>query len=35
MLYVFGMPASLVIGKIVPAIGVATFLGNLWYFYEA
>lgn len=35
MLFAFGMPASIVIGQIVPAIGVATFLGNLWYFYEA
>ena len=35
MIAVFGMPASIVIGKIVPAIGVATFLGNLWYYYEA
>lgn len=35
MIGVFGMPASIVIGQIVPAIGVAMFLGNLWYFYEA
>ena len=35
MIAVFGMPASIVIGQIVPAIGVASFLGNLWYFYEA
>lgn len=32
---VFGMPADLVIGRIVPGIGLAIFLGNLWYFYEA
>lgn len=31
----FGMPADLVIGRIVPAIGVANFLGCLWYFGEA
>lgn len=31
----FGMPTDLVIGKIVPAIGIANLLGNLWYFYEA
>lgn len=35
MIFVFGMPASLVIGRIVPAVGLANFLGNLWYFYEA
>lgn len=35
MLFVFGMPASIVIGKIVPAIGIANFIGNLWYFNEA
>lgn len=35
LIFVFGMPASVVIGKMVPAIGVANFLGNLWYFYEA
>lgn len=35
MLFVFGMPVQIVIGKILPAIGVITFLGNLWYFYEA
>ncbi|WP_242948947.1 uracil permease [Clostridium amylolyticum] len=35
MIYAFGMPASIVIGKILPAIGVVNFLGNLWYFYEA
>lgn len=32
---VFGMPASVVIGKIVPGIGLAVFVGNFWYFYEA
>lgn len=35
MTVVFGMPASIVIGKIVPGIGVAICLGNLWYFLEA
>lgn len=35
MIYVFGMPASLVIGRIVPAIGFINFAGNLWYFFEA
>lgn len=35
MTVVFGMPASIVIGKVVPGIGLAIFLGNLWYFYEA
>lgn len=35
MIFVFGMPSSIVIGKIVPAIGIVNFLGNLWYFYEA
>lgn len=35
MLFVFGMPASIVLGKILPAIGIVSFLGNLWYFYEA
>lgn len=32
---VFGMPAEIVIGRIVPGIGLAICLGNLWYFYEA
>lgn len=35
MTMVFGMPASIVIGKVVPGIGLAIFVGNLWYFYEA
>ncbi len=35
MLFVFGMPSSLVLGKMLPAIGIATLLGNVWYFYEA
>lgn len=35
MLFVFGMPVSIVLGKIIPAIGIVTFLGNLWYFNEA
>ena len=35
MTMVFGMPARIVIGKVVPGIGLAIFLGNLWYFYEA
>ena len=35
MLLVFGMPADIVLGKIVPGIGLAIFAGNLWYFYEA
>ena len=35
MTVVFGMPASIVIGKVVPGIGLAIFLGNLWYFFEA
>lgn len=35
MLFVFGMPANIVLGKIVPGIGLAIFAGNLWYFYEA
>ncbi|MGI5958957.1 MAG: uracil permease [Massiliimalia sp.] len=35
LILVFGMPADVVIGKMVPAIGIANFLGNLWYFYEA
>lgn len=35
MIFVFGMPVALVMGKILPAIGIITFLGNLWYFYEA
>lgn len=35
MLFVFGMPVSLVIGKMLPAIGLISFLGNFWYFYEA
>ena len=35
MLLVFGMPADIVLGKIVPGIGLAIFVGNLWYFYEA
>ncbi len=35
MTAVFGMPARVVIGKVVPGIGLAIFLGNLWYFYEA
>ena len=35
MLLVFGMPADIVLGKIVPGVGLAIFAGNLWYFYEA
>lgn len=35
MLFVFGMPVDIVLGKVVPGIGVAIFAGNLWYFYEA
>ncbi len=35
MLFVFGMPSDIVLGKIVPGIGLAIFAGNLWYFYEA
>lgn len=35
MMFVFGMPAEIVLGKIVPGIGLAIFAGNLWYFYEA
>ncbi len=35
MLFVFGMPAEIVLSKIVPGIGLAIFAGNLWYFYEA
>ena len=35
LLFVFGMPADIVLGKIVPGIGLAIFAGNLWYFYEA
>lgn len=35
MTVVFGMPASIVISRVVPGIGLAVFMGNLWYFYEA
>ena len=35
LLFVFGMPSDIVLGKIVPGIGLAIFAGNLWYFYEA
>ncbi len=35
MLFVFGMPADIVLGKVVPGIGLAIFAGNLWYFFEA
>ncbi|ONI47071.1 uracil permease [Candidatus Epulonipiscium fishelsonii] len=35
MIFSFGMPADLVLGKITPAIGITVFLGNMWYFYEA
>ena len=35
MTVVFGMPAQVVIRKVVPGIGLAILLGNLWYFYEA
>lgn len=35
MVFVFGMPAELVIGKMVPAIAIATFIGNMWYAFEA
>lgn len=35
MIFVFGMPADIVLGRIVPAIGVTNFLGCLWYGYEA
>lgn len=35
MIFGFGMPVAIVMGKILPAIGIATFLGNMWYFYEA
>ena len=32
LLFVFGMPADIVLGKIVPGVGLAIFAGNLWYF---
>lgn len=32
---VFGMPMADVIGKVVPGIGIAIFVGNFWYFFEA
>ena len=35
LLFVFGLPAEIVLGKVVPGIGLAIFAGNLWYFYEA
>ncbi len=35
MTLVFGMPAPVVIGKVVPGIGLAVFVGNIWYFLEA
>lgn len=35
MLFAFGMPADIVLGKIIPGIGLAILAGNLWYFYEA
>lgn len=35
VLMAFGIPASLILGKILPGIGLAVFVGNLWYFFEA
>ena len=35
VLIAFGIPASMVIGKVLPGIGLAVFVGNIWYFFEA
>lgn len=35
VLMAFGIPASLILGKVLPGIGLAVFVGNLWYFFEA
>lgn len=35
IMLLFGFPMELIIGKIVPAIGVVIFIGSLWYFFEA
>ncbi len=35
MIYAFGMPTEIVLGKILPGLALATLFGNLWYTYEA
>lgn len=35
MIFGFGMPADIVLGRIVPGLAVATMIGNFWYVYEA
>jgi AGZA family xanthine/uracil permease-like MFS transporter len=35
MIYAFGMPTEIVMGRILPGLGLATLFGNLWYAYEA
>lgn len=35
MLFAFDMPHEIVIGRMLPGIGLSTLFGTLWYFYEA
>lgn len=35
MIFAFGMPTEIVLGKILPGLSLATLFGNLWYAYEA
>ncbi len=35
VLIAFGIPSSMVIGKVLPGMGLAVFVGNIWYFFEA
>lgn len=35
MIFSFGMPTEIVLGKILPGLSLATAFGNFWYAYEA
>ncbi|WP_050748587.1 hypothetical protein [Halothermothrix orenii] len=35
MIFAFGMPTEIVVGRILPGLAMATLFGNLWYAYEA
>jgi adenine/guanine/hypoxanthine permease len=35
MMFGFGMPADIVLGRVLPGLALATFFGNMFYAYEA
>lgn len=35
MIFGFGMPSEIVLFRILPGLGIATFFGNIWYAFEA